>query len=89
MKLTGTAIRHSHRGGRGRDLIDPFLSDNPSWTKVERLPAARTSTQGGDRMKAMCDGSGCGTAGVKLVEPEPRRDKRRSLFDSCVGIHRG
>src|SRR5262249_44703217 len=43
-------FRISHRGGRGQDLIDPFLSDNPSrdngWSGYL---TGKNSTQGGDR----------------------------------------
>ena len=39
MKLT--CLGHSAfriEAGAAKILIDPFLSDNPSWDKVERLP---------------------------------------------------
>ena len=43
-------FRISHRGGCGQDLIDPFLSDDPSWDKGwSGYLAGKNSTQGGDR----------------------------------------
>ena len=51
MKLTW----HGHsafriEAGAAKILIDPFLSDNPSWDKGwSGYPAGKNSTQGGDR----------------------------------------
>jgi len=43
-------FRISHRGGRAKILIDPFLSDNPSWDKGWiGGRAGEDSTQGGVR----------------------------------------
>jgi hypothetical protein len=43
-------FRISHRGERAKILIDPLLSDNPSWDKGwSGCLAGKNSTQGGDR----------------------------------------
>src|SRR5213082_2329618 len=86
MKLTW----HGHsalriEAGAAEILIDPFLSDNPSWDKGwSGYLAGKNSTQGGDRKAIVVTDQAAGTAGAKLVErPEPQA----AINDVLVQIH--
>src|SRR5262245_42459851 len=78
--------------GAAKVLIDPFLSDNPSWDKgwiaaVQVRTQHREADDEGNRR----DGPGCGNGRDDAggTARAAGSDKRRRRSGSCVGIHVG
>src|SRR4029453_11220583 len=71
--------------GAAKILIDPFLSDNPSWEGVDRQPCRGGLDTGRRTMKAIVvTDQAAGTGGMTLVErPEPQA----AINDVVVQVH--
>jgi len=67
------AIAFRIEAGAAEILIDPFLSDNPSWDKVGAATLRQDSTQGGDDEGDCVTDQAAERPGELVERPEPQR----------------